>query len=147
MEPEISTNEAIIGKEFPKKVIPLIDQAKTSIDIVVFDWRWYPQDPGASVQLFNQAIIRAVRRGVRVRAIANNDEIVRILNKEGCQAKKLLTQRLVHPKIMIIDSETVITGSHNYTQSAFQMNLEVSMILRGREEIKRILEFFNNIYG
>ncbi len=55
--------ETIIGKEFPQKVIPLIEQAKTSIDIVVFDWRWYPQDPGASVQLFNQAIVRAVRRG------------------------------------------------------------------------------------
>jgi phosphatidylserine/phosphatidylglycerophosphate/cardiolipin synthase-like enzyme len=139
--------ETIIGKEFPKKVIPLIDQAKTSIDIVVFDWRWYPQDPGASVQLFNQAIIRAVRRGVKVRAIANNDEIVNILKQNGCEAKKLLTAKLVHPKIMIIDNEIAITGSHNYTQSAFQMNFEVSMILRGREEIKRLIEFFNNIYG
>jgi len=138
--------ETIIGKEFPKKVIPLIEQAKTSIDIVVFDWRWYPQDPGASVQLFNQAIIRAVRRGVKVRAIANNDEIVRILNQNGCEAKKLLTAKLVHPKIMIIDNELVVTGSHNYTQSAFQMNYEMSMILRGREEIERIIEFFNNLY-
>lgn len=138
--------EAIIGKQFPEKVIPLIEQAKTSIDIVVFDWRWYPQDPGASVQLFNQAIIRAVRRGVKVRAIANNDEIVRILNQNGCEAKKLLTAKLVHPKIMIIDNELVVTGSHNYTQSAFQMNYEMSMILRGREEIERIIEFFNNLY-
>jgi phosphatidylserine/phosphatidylglycerophosphate/cardiolipin synthase-like enzyme len=138
--------ETIIGKEFPKKVIPLIDQSKTSIDIVVFDWRWYPQDPGASVQLFNQAIVRAVRRGVKVRAIANNDEIVNILNQNGCHAKRLLTAKLVHPKMMIIDNEIAIIGSHNYTQSAFQMNLEISVILRGREEIKRLIEFFNNIY-
>jgi len=139
--------ETIIGSQFPKVVIPLIDKAKFSIDIVVFDWRWYPQDPGASVQLFNQAIVRASRRGVKVRAIANNDEIVNILNQNGCQAKRLLTSKLVHPKIMIIDEETAITGSHNYTQSAFQMNYEVSMILHGREEIQRLIDFFKNLYG
>jgi len=138
--------EAIIGKQFPEKVIPLIEQAKTSIDIVVFDWRWYPQDPGASVQLFNQAIVRAVRRGVKVRVIANNDEIVNVLKQVGCEAKKLLTAKLVHPKMMIIDNETAITGSHNYTQSAFQMNYEISMILHGREEIENLIEFFNNLF-
>lgn len=147
MVSEISKNETIVGPEFPKKVIPLIDQAKTSIDIVVFDWRWYPQDPGAQVQLFNQSIVRAVRRGVKVRVIANNDEILNILKQVGCEPKKLLTKKIVHCKIMIIDSDTAILGSHNYTQSAFQMNLELSMILRGREEIKRIIEFFNHLYG
>lgn len=139
--------ETIIGKEYPKKVIPLIEQAKHSIDIVVFDWRWYPQDPGASVQLFNQAIIRAVRRGVKVRAIANNDQIVDILKQNGCQAKKLLTTKLVHPKLMLIDEETAITGSHNYTQSAFQMNYEISMIIQGREEIQNLIQFFNNLFN
>jgi phosphatidylserine/phosphatidylglycerophosphate/cardiolipin synthase-like enzyme len=138
--------ETIIGKEFPKKVIPLIEAAKTSIDIVVFDWRWYPQDPGASVQLFNQAIVRAVRRGVKVRVIANNDEIVNVLKQVGCDAKRLLTAKLVHPKMMIIDNEIAVTGSHNYTQSAFQMNYEISMILQGREEIERLMEFFNNLF-
>jgi len=139
--------DTIVGKEFPQKVIPLIEQAKRTIDIVVFDWRWYPQDPGASVQLFNQAIVRSVRRGVKVRVIANNDQIINVLKSQGVEAKKLVTAKLVHPKIMILDNEIAVTGSHNYTQSAFQMNYEVSMILRGREEIQRLIEFFNNIYG
>jgi hypothetical protein len=47
--------EAISGKQFPEKVIPLLDNSVKSIDIVVFDWRWYPNDPAASAQLFNQA--------------------------------------------------------------------------------------------
>ena len=139
--------ETIIGKEFPQKVIPLIENAKKTMDIIVFDWRWYPQDPGAQCQLFNQAIIRATRRGVTVRAIANNDEIVRILNQNGCQAKKLLTKRLVHCKIMIIDGGTVITGSHNYTESAFQMNLELSVILDGVEKIAEFSNFFTNLFN
>ncbi len=139
--------ETIIGKEFPKKVIPLIENAKKTINIIVFDWRWYPQDPGAQCQLFNQAIIRATRRGVKVQAIVNNDEIVRVLNQNGCQAKKILTKRLVHCKIMIIDGGTVITGSHNYTESAFQMNLEISVILDDVEKIAEFSNFFTNLFN
>ena len=138
--------EIIIGNEFPDKVIPLIKDAKKTIDIIVFDWRWYPQDPGSQVQLFNQAIVQAARRGVKIRAIANNDEIVKILNQNGCEAKKILTKKLVHCKIMIIDGEIIITGSHNYTQSAFQMNLELSVILFP-EKITDFSNFFQNLYN
>ena len=139
--------ETIIGKEFPEKVIPLIEAAKKTIDIIVFDWRWYPQDPGSQVQLFNQSIVRATRRGVKVRAIANNDEVVRVLNENGVEAKKILTKKLVHCKIMIIDGGTVITGSHNYTQSAFQMNLELSVILHDFEGVNRLNTFFINLFN
>jgi phosphatidylserine/phosphatidylglycerophosphate/cardiolipin synthase-like enzyme len=139
--------ETIVGKQFPKKVIPLIEQAKRTIDIVVFDWRWYPQDPGASVQLFNQAIVRAVRRGVKVRAITNSEDIIKILKSVGVEAKKLISQKLVHAKLMILDNEKVIIGSHNYTQSAFQMNFEISVILDKLENISDFFSFFNNLYS
>ena len=138
--------EILIGKQFPVRVIPLIDQAKSSIEIVVFDWRWYPQDPGSSVQLFNQAIIRAARRGVKVRAIANNDEIIRTLNECGCYAKRLISKSLVHCKFMIIDDQIVVIGSHNYTQSAFQMNLEVSVIFDDSESALILKDFFENLF-
>ena len=139
--------EAIIGKQFPDKVIPLIDEAKNSIEIVVFDWRWYPQKPGSPVQLFNQALVRAVRRGVKVRAIANNNEIISTLKNVGVEAKKLLTPKLVHVKLMVIDGQKVILGSHNYTESAFQMNYELSVLLDQVGPDNQFLEFFNNLYG
>ena len=138
--------ESIIGSQFPKKVIPLIDSSRKSIDIIVFDWRWYPQDPGASVQLFNQSIVRAVRRGVAVRAIANNDEIIKVLNGCGVSARRLRMKNLVHVKLMIIDGECAILGSHNYTQSAFTMNLEISTILRSSESVLDYVDFFRNLW-
>ena len=139
--------EAAIEKDFPKKVIPFINAAKNYIDIIVFDWRWYPQDPGASVQLFNQSILRAVRRGVKVRAIANNDGIINILKSENCQAKKIEAKGLVHVKIMIIDNKIVITGSHNYTESAFQRNKELSVILSNFDNILSFTSYFNNLFN
>ncbi len=139
--------ETISGREYPIKVIPLIQNAKSSIDIVVFDWRWYPQDPGASCQLFNQAIIQSIRRGVKIRAIVNNGRIMDILLREGCFVKKLMTTKLVHCKLMIIDEQIVITGSHNYSQSAFQLNLELSVIINENGIVKDFSNFFNNLWN
>jgi len=143
----MSQIETVIEKQFPKKVIPLIDSAKNSIDIIVYAWCWYSQNPGASVQLFNQAILRAVRRGVKVRVIANYDRIVNILKGEGCQAKRLDTKGLVHYKMMIIDNKIVITGSHNYTESAFERNLELSVILSNFDNISPFVSYFNNLFN
>jgi len=139
--------EIIISKEFPKKVIPLIENARFSIDIIVYDWRWYPHESANPVQIFNQAIVQAVRRGVYVRAITCPADTVEILKSLGVSAKRLNQKNLVHCKLMIIDQEIAVLGSHNYTISAFQSNYEVSIILKGRETIQRLIDFYNNIYG
>jgi phosphatidylserine/phosphatidylglycerophosphate/cardiolipin synthase-like enzyme len=138
--------EAIRGNEFPKFVIPLIDSAKESIKIVVFDWRWYPDDPANPVQLFNQAIIRAVRRGVKVGVVSNDDHVLAILKKEGCEVKKPMTKNLVHAKLMIFDDKNIVIGSHNFTQNAFTMNHEISVYIPDCEKVAEFLRFFNTLF-
>ena len=136
----------IISSEFPDMVIPLIENAKKSIDVIVFDWRWYPQNPGSTVQLFNQAMVRAARRGVDIRVIANNDQIISTLKSQGISAKRALTAKLVHCKMMVVDSEIVVLGSHNYTQNGFEQNLEVSVIIEDDECVLRFQNYFNNLF-
>ena len=138
--------QAIIGKQFPKIVIPKIDEAKKSIFIVVFDWRWYPNDPANPVQLFNQALVRAVRRGVVVKAIANFPDIVKTLEKVGVQAKKVSTQNLVHAKIILIDDYFCIIGSHNFSVPAFTTNYELSVGFEDPETIKEFSQFFDSLW-
>lgn len=136
----------IIGKQFPQKVIPLIDGAKKTIEIIVFDWRWYPQEMGNTVQLFNQSIARAAKRGVKIRAIVNNDEIARTLKLVGCEAKKMHSKNLLHCKVILIDDEYLILGSHNYTQSAFYTNFELSVLLSAPGQFSEVKSFFENLY-
>lgn len=148
MESTISTTQitSITGNQFPKIVIPKIDDAKISIKIVVFDWRWYPNDMGNPCQLFNQSIVRAVGRGVRVSCVTNNSDVVATLCEIGVNAKKLITKNLVHAKLMIIDDKIVIIGSHNYTQSAFTMNYEISAMYEDIESAKDFSTFFTNLF-
>ena len=138
--------EAIIGQEFSKKVIPIIDASRHNIRIVVFDWRWYENDPANPVQLFNASIVRAVKRGVKVRVIGNCDAVLATLRSVGCDARKVVSKKLVHAKMIIVDDSSVILGSHNFTQSAFTMNQEVSMYLPDCEEAPRLILFYDNLW-
>lgn len=137
----------IISKDFPKVVIPLLDSALYSIDIIVFDWRFYRNDPSNPVSLFNTAIARAVRRGVAVRCLVQNDGVVENLKTLGCDARKLNSKRILHTKLLIVDKKRVIIGSHNYTQNAFSSNHEASIFVVLSEEKNALVEYFNNLFG
>jgi len=136
----------IVGKEYPLVVTELINQAKNSIKIIVFDWRWYPNDPASPAQIFNNSILKAHNRGCEVKAICNMPEIVAILKPEGLKIKNITTKRLVHAKMIIIDNKHVIIGSHNFSQNAFSQNYEFSVVIANTPNIERYTEFFDFLY-
>ncbi len=137
----------IISKDFPDVVIPLIDKAVNSIDIVVFDWRFYKNDPSNPVSLFNASIVRAVSRGVKVRCLVQNYSVAETLKQLGCEAKQLHSKRILHTKLTIIDNVNVIIGSHNYTQNAFCNNHEASIYVRLADKGNSLVQYFNNLFG
>jgi len=137
----------IISKDYPRIVIPLIESALYSIDIVVFDWRFYKNDPANSVSLFNTAIAQAVRRGVRVRCLVQNLDVVNNLKAIGCEARQLQSKRILHTKLLIVDKKRVVIGSHNYTQHAFTSNHEASIFVVLSDEKNGLVEYFDNLYG
>ena len=139
-------NEIVISREFPKKVIPLIKKAVKTIDIIVFDWGWYPDEIGEPVQIFNNALYNKNRKGVKVRALVQKRFIKSILTNCGIEAKLLHSNKLLHIKLMIIDGEIGILGSHNYTKNAFNLNHEVSIIVRDKKSITELQTYFNNLY-
>lgn len=138
--------ETAIGREFPKKVIPLIEQAKKSIEVIVYDWGWYPNEIGEKIQLFNNAIVRAKQKGVVVKAVVLKRLIAEILRREGIMVKRVESSKLLHAKLMIIDDKIVIVGSHNYTKNAFNINFEASVILRDEETTRKFKNYFENFF-
>jgi len=137
--------ESIFGDEYPKKVLPLIEAAQSSIRIIVFDWRWYPSDPGCACQLFNTALIRARKRSVAISVLTNCEDTMHVLRKNGIVAKKPISRRLLHSKIMIVDGKHLVIGSHNFTQNAFTSNFESSVILRDCETLEEFIYYFNSL--
>ena len=136
----------IIGKEFADKIIPLIEQAKKSIDIIVYDWKWYPDQIGSAIQRFNNAIVNASKKGKQIRAITNSPYINNILSELNIKTKKWSSRKTLHTKLTIIDNKIAILGSHNYTMNAFTINYEVSVIIQDEATVKRLNQYFNNLW-
>lgn len=138
--------EVLLGREFVERAIEIINNAKTSLSIVVFDWRWYPNEPAGDVGNFNRAVASASERGVHVRCIVNSDDIAKKLSDVGVLVHRVTTKRLVHVKLILVDEKIAITGSHNYTAQAFAHNIEASVVLRDENFNPKFCEFFENLW-
>jgi len=139
--------QTIIGKNYPKMVIPLIDKAVNSIKIVVFDWRWYSEDPGNPCQLFNASIVRARKRGVKIQVCVNSDAIAKPLTENDIDVRIPISKNLIHTKFIIIDDKILVMGSHNFSQAAFTTNYETSIINNDPLQIQEFVLFFWSIWS
>lgn len=138
--------ETIVGKEFARKVIPLIKNAKKSIDIVVYNWYWYPNQPASDIQKFNTEIVKAAHKNMQVRVITNAVHPVNILEKNRVLAKQWHHRKNLHTKLMVIDGALAILGSHNYTLNAFARNLELSVIIEDEQTVKKLGAYFQALW-
>jgi phosphatidylserine/phosphatidylglycerophosphate/cardiolipin synthase-like enzyme len=97
----------------------------------------YEITPGPLVS----ALIAAHRRGVDVGAIVDYKQLTDRRNHDDAFAVEHLSAAgipvlvdrpsgLMHDKVMIIDSEVVVTGSFNYTYSAEHRNVENLLLIR-----------------
>lgn len=134
--------QIIIGREYPQVLTPLIEQAQHSIEILVFDWRWYANEPNSNVQKFNSAILQASKRGVKVRALVNNNIIPTILQLENLSVKRVGTKSMMHVKMIILDQKKLVIGSHNFSKNAFEFNHEVSLLVEDEAVIARARKYF-----
>jgi phosphatidylserine/phosphatidylglycerophosphate/cardiolipin synthase-like enzyme len=135
----------LIGRQYPEKVIELIKQAKQSIKIIVFDWRWYGDQIGSINQKFNYEICQAVRRGVEISAVCDSPKIDNILRNQGVKVFNIPTKKTIHVKMILIDNKILVLGSHNFTKSAFELNHEISVLIEDQESINSCNTFFNEL--
>lgn len=147
MATTISTNEVLIGSDYPMRLIIALDNAKRSVDVLMFDWRWYPFEPTSTVQLVNMAFARAVKRGVKIRALVNNLEIVSKLKEVGVDSRRFNSSDLLHSKLVLIDQELFFIGSHNFTKNAFQYNYEITCLINCPESMIKLSDYFNRLWS
>lgn len=139
--------EVVIGSRFLEKVLPRIAEARDTIDIMVFDWRIEDTPTDSPVQHLVSALHDATTRGVRVRILVNSEKVRIILKRFGFHVRVVYTRKLMHCKFMLIDEVLLITGSHNYTLSAFTLNHELSVIVYLEKPQNDANLYFANLWG
>lgn len=108
-------------------VLSAIDGAKRSVDVAAYS---FTSKPVAA------ALVAAKNRGVSVRVVAdekaNNDRYtaVTFLANKGVPVRLNTQYAIMHNKFMIVDGDTVQTGSFNYTASAATRNAENVLLVQ-----------------
>ncbi len=93
-----------------------------------------------------KAIVDAKKRGVDVRVILDKSQRTErysaadFLANAGVPTWIDMCCAIAHNKVMVIDGETVITGSFNFTRAAQEKNAENVLVLRDPELAARYAE-------
>lgn len=131
------------GEECRDAIITLIRSARKTLDICVFT---------ISDDEITKAIIDRHKMGTPIRVITDNDKCydagsdIFKLNEAGIHVRVDDDAHHMHHKFAIIDRETVLTGSYNWTRSAAKYNEENLLVTKERSVIKRFVDEYDRMW-
>ena len=111
-------------------IVNQIETAKSEILVQAYSFTSAP---------IAKALVNAHKRGVKVEAILDKSQkserytSATFISNAGIPTYIDSKHAIAHNKIMIIDKETVITGSFNFTKAAEEKNAENLLILRNKD--------------
>jgi cardiolipin synthase len=147
----------ILNEEYFQVAHREIRNAKKSIYLIAYLFLLYDY-PGAYSNRILKDLIDARERGVAVHVILDypqpkymskggpkNREVYEKLKDAGIDVRFDSSNKRTHDKVLIIDGETIIVGSHNYSFSGLKYNNEASLLVRDRAKAKRLIKYFEQI--
>jgi phosphatidylserine/phosphatidylglycerophosphate/cardiolipin synthase-like enzyme len=90
-----------------------------------------------------KAILNSHKRGIKIEVILDKNQKTQkyssatFLYNQGIPVKIDAQHAIAHNKVMIIDGETVITGSFNFTKAAEENNAENLLVIRDKNLAER----------
>jgi len=121
-------------------IVKEINDAKTEILIQAYSFTSAP---------IAKALVNARKRGIKIEAILDKSNVTgqyssaTYLYNNNIPVFIDSVHAIAHNKVMIIDKETVITGSFNFTKAAENNNAENLLILKNEELAKSYIENWN----
>ena len=118
-------------------IVQRLAQAKDTVLVQAYS---FTSEPIAS------ALVDAKKRGVTVSVILDQgqqsepDSQADFLRRADIQTLRYGGHAIDHNKVMVIDGETVITGSFNFTKAAEERNAENLLIIDDKNLAKRYTE-------
>ncbi|MEM7035667.1 MAG: phospholipase D-like domain-containing protein [Bacteroidota bacterium] len=131
------------GDDCLNAILAQIAGARKTLDVCVFT---------ISDDRIKDALINRHRRGVKIRVISDNDKRfdagsdVIALAEAGIEVRIDRTPYHMHHKFAVVDGDTVLTGSYNWTRSAATKNEENLLVTEEDVVIKRFRREFRDLW-
>ncbi len=140
-----------------------LNSAKSSIQVVMYLVSMSPDQPESQVSQLMNTLIKAKERGVDVKVILDqninfesessedavtsnkNQKAYELLKKNNVPVFFDTSDTYTHAKAIVIDNETVILGSTNWSTAALTRNNESNVLVRSKELAQSILSDISKI--
>lgn len=109
-----------------RAIVSQVQAARTSIDCMAFSFTSKPIAEAMAERCMAGVRVRGVLEERNMNSTSSKDEYLR---EKGAEVYADRNPRNMHDKVMIIDRETVITGSYNFTKSADEGNDENALVV------------------
>ena len=130
------------------RIARILRSSRRSIDAALYRL----SQPGLA-----RALSQAVVRGVSVRVILDRKKFKLTPATQDLVARWNISYRLMsgphgryakmHHKMAIVDGETALTGSYNWTDESEKSNFENLVIIRDSEQVKRFAREFEALWS
>ena len=148
--------QLVLDAQYVQVAQKMIKEAKKSIQVMMFEMGYYSQHPKTASNQLIKELIHAGKRGVKVEVILEVREGEDRTTKRNRQTGKILSDGGVkviydslsktnHAKWMVVDGESTLLGSTNWTYYALTNNHEVSVLIQSKEVAKELIDYFNRV--
>jgi phosphatidylserine/phosphatidylglycerophosphate/cardiolipin synthase-like enzyme len=148
--------QLVIDAQYFQVAKKMIQEAKHSIQVMMFEMGYYEQHPNTPSNLLIKNLIDAKKRGVKVEVILEVREGEDRTSKRNRHTGKILAEggvevtydplfKTTHAKFMVVDRQLTLLGSTNWTYYALTSNNEASVLVRSKEVAQAMMDYFNRV--
>lgn len=139
--------QLLLDGEFIGKATEMVRNARKSVWICAYTWRWYENAPEKDIQRFNYEVARKAKARRDVRGLMHMRSEAMRLRDYGLQTKVLPTDRTMHTKAILVDGERLILGSHNLTERGTAENYEASLLITECQAVTLFENYFERMWN
>lgn len=145
-------------KTYLRYIVELIKDAETSVDLAFYKFALPGNTKKSSFLMVRLAIESAVIRGVLCRVIlsrmepdigvsATNWATAQWLKSIGIEARYLVSRACLHTKLMIVDNDVLVIGSHNWSGNTYDVTVDASVAIHKGIAIAEASNFFEVLWS
>lgn len=140
------------NREYMKIVGDEIRESRKTLHIIAPDIRYYSRLRNSSSNNLLQEIINAARRGVDVKILVdqssgNNHAAYEYLQRNNVTVKYDADTITTKAKIILVDGETTILGTSDFTENSLNKNNEADIVIKSNKTTEYYEQYFQTLWN
>lgn len=144
------------NRDFFPKVHSLLASAESSVDVILYQSRFYFNYPLSGSNILITDLVEAADRGARVRVVLEtadwnldnteeNRDVWHVLNHGNIELYFDPDTTTTHSKLVIVDDRYIVVGSTNWSHYALDSNNEANVIVDSKKAAAAFKTYFDEI--